>query len=410
MPPLKILLLDGIQTGQTIEAQQVSQSVAAFTGAEGYAITISGSLELTGSLGTTGSVNFMGVADNVAGVSEASYGVVLIGPDGSLWSGSSATNLQGAQGPQGSIGSQGITGIQGIIGIQGITGSQGTQGVTGGLGVQGTTGEDSTVPGPQGPQGTIGNVGIQGTTGDTGLQGPQGSTGTGIQGITGAQGTQGPTGEDGSVTNPQISSTIRYQAFTNGSGLTAQEINILSSGNVYSGLTYSRTGTTVTITSNSHGLTNGNHIVVRGGVDNYLYAIISNVSANQFNYTSTTSGTTTGVNAAYIPAITTSDVSQGGVTILAPSSGDIQVLSISATTGPKSNSSFVLTMPQGITNGSGTNTSVTNQIPPQAGTWNLSNGNFNGASGIQINTGANFNSYTMGAIATFVNNLIRFDF
>ena len=34
--------LNGIQTGQTIQASQVSQSVAAFTGTAPYDITISG--------------------------------------------------------------------------------------------------------------------------------------------------------------------------------------------------------------------------------------------------------------------------------------------------------------------------------------------------------------------------------
>ena len=46
----KEFIYNGIATGETIEASQVSQSVDAFTGADAYDITVSGSLELTGSL------------------------------------------------------------------------------------------------------------------------------------------------------------------------------------------------------------------------------------------------------------------------------------------------------------------------------------------------------------------------
>ena len=53
----------GIVTGQTVEALQVSQSVDAFTGANDYDITISGSLTLTGSLLQTGSVFFKQLVD-----------------------------------------------------------------------------------------------------------------------------------------------------------------------------------------------------------------------------------------------------------------------------------------------------------------------------------------------------------
>jgi len=46
----------GIRDGQIVEANQVSQSVDAFTGAKDYRITLTGSLELSGSLLMTGSL------------------------------------------------------------------------------------------------------------------------------------------------------------------------------------------------------------------------------------------------------------------------------------------------------------------------------------------------------------------
>ena len=54
----KTLSLSGIQTGQAIEAPHVSQSINAFTGAEAYDITISGSLTVQGPIeGTAGTTN-----------------------------------------------------------------------------------------------------------------------------------------------------------------------------------------------------------------------------------------------------------------------------------------------------------------------------------------------------------------
>ena len=52
----KTLSKSGIATGQTIEASEVSQSIDAFTGADDYDITISGSLTITGSTSIDGDV------------------------------------------------------------------------------------------------------------------------------------------------------------------------------------------------------------------------------------------------------------------------------------------------------------------------------------------------------------------
>ena len=54
----------GILTGQTVEASHVSQSVDAFTGADAYDISISGSFRITGSTILSGSTAFVGVTGN----------------------------------------------------------------------------------------------------------------------------------------------------------------------------------------------------------------------------------------------------------------------------------------------------------------------------------------------------------
>jgi len=64
---MAILSKTGITTGQTVETWHVTQSIDAFTGAEAYDITLSGSLDVTGSLGVTGSINVNGVGATFTG-------------------------------------------------------------------------------------------------------------------------------------------------------------------------------------------------------------------------------------------------------------------------------------------------------------------------------------------------------
>ena len=188
----------GIETGQTIEALQVSQSFAAFNPAstDGFEIEISGSLAVSGS--TT--FHLATAADNVTiknirtvpSASALLKAVVADTDTGTLYFDASI-GAQGITGTQGTQGVQGVTGPQGINGPQGTTGTKGDEGPngpSGNVGTQGTTGT-------QGIQGITGAQGISGEKGQKGEVGTQGETGT--QGITGIQGTQGIQG----ITGPQ---------------------------------------------------------------------------------------------------------------------------------------------------------------------------------------------------------------
>ena len=108
---------DEVQQTFTINAWHVSQSVDAFTGADGYDITLSGSLVLTGSISQDLTPSANGVASSVL-VRDNATGQYLI--TGSYGSGGGTPGSQGPQGPQG------------------------------------PDGADSTVAGPQGPQGPAG--------------------------------------------------------------------------------------------------------------------------------------------------------------------------------------------------------------------------------------------------------------
>ena len=210
----KKFTINGIATGQTIEASQVSQSVQALTSAEAYDIQVSGSLILTGSFiqqsgsaGNVSNIQLKQVAMNTGSALPGSYGFVAIDSSGLLYSASASTGAQGATGTQGTNGSTGTQGAGGVQGNTGPAGSQGATGAPGSNGSQGTAGSAGTQggsgaqggSGPVGPQGTDGLNGSTGAQGAEGSNGPQGTDGTkGAPGV-GAQGATGNTGAQGAI-------------------------------------------------------------------------------------------------------------------------------------------------------------------------------------------------------------------
>lgn len=122
MASLKRISKTGVETGQTIEALQVSQSFDAFnpTSTVGYDIGISGSLQVSGS----STFHLATSADqfkikNVATKPSASGALQVLVADtgsGTLYY-DTAASAQGATGTQGSTGAQGSQGVQGIQGI-----------------------------------------------------------------------------------------------------------------------------------------------------------------------------------------------------------------------------------------------------------------------------------------------------
>ena len=186
----------------------------------------------------------------------------------------------------------------------------------------------------------------------------------------------------------------------------------MSTGNLYAGLTWSRSTTTLTVTSPSHGLTTGNYVVLRNMNVDYVYVSITSTGTDTFTCTVADSGATSGTAGAYIPAVGLTSITEAAATVTTPSAGNVQVNSISVTTSDAQTSGiYVLTMPSSISNGGGANTSISNQNPPLVGVWDLSTGGYIGAaSNVAINTSSNFNIFTVGSINTFVNSLIRFQF
>ena len=337
-----------------------------------------------------------------------------------------------ANGDQGQKGDKGEKGVQGIKGIQGTDGLKGTQGTDGLKGIQGTDGLKG-IQGTDGQKGIDGLKGVQGTDGIKGVEGDAATINPGIAtglaagsaptvantGTTsaaifdfgipaGAKGIKGDTGSGGAGGfNPEISNTVRYIAKALSSG---REWQMVSTGDIYKDLVYSRVGSTVTFQSKDHGLTTGDFIVVRGGIDSYLYVDVTVITIDEFTYLSPTTGTVSGTDAAYIPAFGVSVFSGTTSTVVAPSAGNIQMSSMVVARGIDFTTNFTLNMPNTITNGSGANTSATNQNPPIIACFNLSNGGFLTSVTVAVTTSSNFSRFTLGGLAAGVNNLMRFQF
>jgi len=103
------------------------------------------------------------------------------------------------------INTTGLQGPQGASGTLGSPGTQGSQGVAGPQGFAGNTGATGPTgfTGAPGPTGSTGSQGPQGVAGPTGAPGPAGAQGPqGSQGPTGSPGPQGPQGPTGYTGSP----------------------------------------------------------------------------------------------------------------------------------------------------------------------------------------------------------------
>ena len=137
------------------------------------------------------------------------------------------------------------------------------------------------------------------------------------------------------------------------------------------------------------------------------------INVNTFTLTVANSGAASGTEGAYIPAVSVSSVGEAAATVVTPTAGNIQINSIVATTGGStSGTSFTITMPNNISNGSGDNNSATDQNPPVVAVFNLATGGYiPGASSVSINTSSNFNIYVVQQLQSFgPNNMMRFQF
>jgi hypothetical protein len=336
------------------------------------------------------------------------------GTSGTGVSGSSGTSgtqgIAGSSGTSGTAGAPGATGSSGTSGTQGVAGSSGTSGTQGVAGSSGTSGTQG-VAGSSGSSGTAGTSGTGITSGTSGATGAPGSSGTsgaaGSPGAAGSSGTSGTGGGGGGGTATQYNTISRYQAYTNGSD---KEAWFVSSATVNTGLTWSRSTTTLTITHNTHGLNNGEAVVIRNANADNFYAIVTVSDSNTFTVTTVDSGGTSGTAAAYSKAFTVSGTpTDSALTIAAPSTGDVQLLGLLYTTGARTTTTLAVTVPASATNGAGANSTVLNQFYPILRVQ-LVTGAITGTAAMTLNTSSNFNVFNITSLSGAVNSLVRLTF
>jgi hypothetical protein len=335
------------------------------------------------------------------------------GTSGTGVSGSSGTSgtqgIAGSSGTSGTAGAPGATGSSGTSGTQGVAGSSGTSGTQGVAGSSGTSGTQG-VAGSSGSSGTAGTSGTGITSGTSGATGAPGSSGTsgaaGSPGAAGSSGTSGTGGGGGGGTATQYNTVSRYQAYISGD----IEVYLVSSATVNTGLTWSRSGTTLTITHTSHGRSNGDRVIVRNANQDNFTGTVTVVDLNSFTVTTTDTGTTSGTAAAYSLGFTVGTPTASALTITAPTGGDVQLLSVLFATGARGGSTtLAVTVPQSATNGAGANTTGQNSFYPIVRVQTISTGAVQGAT-LTLNTSAPFNVFNFGSMNATLSNLVRLDF
>ena len=394
----------------------------------------SGSSGANGAPGTSGSSGASGAAGNDG--SSGSSGVSgAAGADGS--SGSSGSS--GADGDNGSSGTSGANGAPGTSGSSGADGNPGTSGSSGANGAQGDPGSSGT-SGANGAPGTSGSSGANGAQGDPGSSGTSGANGApGTSGSSGANGAPGTSGSSGASGNPGTSGSsgasgdagapgssgtsgasgssgtsaaggggtpynniVRYEVTSSN-----DKAQVMSAGNIESGKSWSRSGTTISITSTAHGLTSGDYVVVRNmGATDYVYSSISNVSTNSFDITNAVnSGDTSGTDGVYIPAFDVSALSETALTLEAPSAGNVQLISLQVFINSSETGTITVTVPSNaLENGAGKNNSLATRNVPQSEFYNVGGSTSSkiGSGGVSFNTSSNHNIYTLaGGLDTF---------
>jgi hypothetical protein len=325
--------------------------------------------------------------------------------------GSSGTS--GTQGAPGATGSSGTSGTQGATGSSGTSGTQGAPGDTGSSGTSGTGGAGSSgTSGTQGAAGATGSSGTSGTggsgssgtsgTGVSGSSGTSGSAGTsGAPGATGSSGTSGTGGGGGGGVSTVFASTNRY-SYTSGSN----ETTIMSSGTVYGGLTWFRSSTTLTVTSTAHGLTTGDYVLIRNMSADYQYLPIIVSDSNTFTVTVADAGGASGNEGAYVPCFEVTALTENNITLVSPSAGNCQLISINTyLQEPASNPA--ITVPAGISNGAGINTSLNTKNIPVATAFKTSDGGPYTTFGYTFSTVGNYNVINTSGVDNEINCIIK---
>jgi hypothetical protein len=154
-------------------------------------------------------------------------------------------------------------------------------------------------------------------------------------------------------------------------------------------------------------------VVVRNvNVDNE-WSVISNVTANTFDVTvSSSAGSSSGSSAAYSLAFTTGTVTSTSQTITAPAGGEVQLLGTLTATGSRAAlATFAITVPASATNGGGADSKMADSFFPVFQAKNQNTGAQRTGVVMTLVTSVPFNIYTVTGIGSDTDGaLIRMTF
>lgn len=200
----------------------------------------------------------------------------------------------------------------------------------------------------------------------------------------------------GAVTETlEYNGQIRYEIV---SGSTKAQI--VSTGNVYKNLSWSRSSTTLTVTSTGHGLSTGDNILIRNMSEDYELKSITTSGSDAFTCTVADSGDTSGTTGAYIPAFDCSTISltSGVVTVTAPGAGDLQLNSMMVYAPSSESDPITVNIPAGDSNSGGINSALDTRFPPLCTFYKLDGPNpiLSSTTVITYSKTANFAQYSIG--------------
>jgi hypothetical protein len=189
-----------------------------------------------------------------------------------------------------------------------------------------------------------------------------------------------------------------------------EKITIHSSGNAYFNRSWIRSGTILTVSSASHGLSAGDGVLVRNydSADSYGYYIVQTVTTNTFTLTVANSGNNSGTGLAYIPAFSVTTWGSGNnATISSPSSGNAQLLSVTMCTIPDGSIFYVTVDGAGQSNGAGVNNSVRTMDPPFVKV-NLTDGGLNNSSArCDLDINSPYNTFEIAGLQEAEEQIIK---
>ena len=130
----------------------------------------------------------------------------------------------------------------------------------------------------------------------------------------------------------------------------------------------------------------------------YSYLSVTVTGTNTFTCTVADSGGTSGTSGAYIPAFDVRTFTDTALELDEPSSGNIQLISLTAFIDNMEDTSVTLTMPSNaITNGAGKNNSLATRNIPVIDVYNVDGSESSriGAGGISFSTSSNHSVFTI---------------